>query len=168
MKSAGINIEHHLFKIKLTDPQNFVQYKQAEVDEKMISNYTNLKDIKVLSERYKLEHYLGLSEDDIQENEAMLKQERAIPEKGLDPRLTDLRMMYDDAWLENRPEIKVADDYEDFTAQTQKDGAEAPPAEDEKEEGKEGDEKEDDKDKDKKKDENPEDLGDLGKDISKL
>ena len=168
LKSAGINIEHHLFKIKLTDPQNFVQYKQAEVDEKMISNYTNLKDIKVLSERYKLEHYLGLSEDDIQENEAMLKQERAIPEKGLDPRLTDLRMMYDDAWLENRPEIKVADDYEDFTAQTQKDGAEAPPAEDEKEEGKEGDEKEDDKDKDKKKDENPEDLGDLGKDISKL
>lgn len=118
MKSAGINVDSQLFKIKLVDPQNFTKYKQAEVDEKMIGNYTALKDVEVLSERFKLIHYLGLSEDDLQENEAMLKQERAIPDGGVAERLNDLRMMYDKQWIENRPEITVDKSWEDFTAQT--------------------------------------------------
>jgi len=145
MKSAGLNIDHQLFKIKLVDPQNFTKYKQAEVDEKMIANYTSLKDVEVLSERFKLMHYLGLSEDDIQENESMLKQERAIPDGGVSERLNDLRMMYDKQWIENRPEIKVDDSYEDFTDETKKE----PEASDEteatsdlKDEGEEGGKKE--------------------------
>lgn len=120
MKSAGINVDAQLFKIKLVDPQNFQDYKQAEVYEKMLGNYTNVKDDETLSVRYKQMHFLGMSEDDIQENEAMLKQERCIPDGGIADRLTDLRMMYDKQWIENRPEIKVDDSYEDFTAETKK------------------------------------------------
>jgi hypothetical protein len=120
LKSAGININHQLFKIKLNDPQNFKDYKRAEVDEKLISNFNNLKDVKFISKRYLLQHYLGWSEDEIQVNEAMLKQEMAIPEGGIAERLGELRMMYDDKWLEGRPDIKVAETYEDFTAETTK------------------------------------------------
>lgn len=132
LKSAGINIDKYLFKLKLVDPQNFMDYKRAEVDEKMISNYSNVKDNLYLSERYKQKHYLGLSEDDIQENEALLKQERGIPEGGLGEGFTELRMMYDPAWVEKRPEIKVSDDYdnyEDITSKA-KPEEEAPPEED--------------------------------------
>ena len=131
LKSAGINIDKYLFKLKLVDPQNFMDYKQAEVDEKMISNYSNVKDNLYLSERYKQKHYLGLSEDDIQENEAMLKQERGIPDGGLGEGFTELRMMYDPAWVEKRPEIKVSDDYDNFEDITTKakPEAEAPPEE---------------------------------------
>jgi hypothetical protein len=114
MKSAGIKVDDNLFKIRLPDPQNFKIYKQAEVDEKMIANYSSIKDVKELSGRYKLMHYLGLSEDDIQENEAMKKQEVGIPDGGVNG-LTDLRMIYDEKWIENRPEIKVPENYDNFT-----------------------------------------------------
>ena len=140
LKSAGLNISPQLFKIKLNDPQNFKDYKQAEVDEKLISNFNNLKDVKYISKRYLLQHYLGWTEDEVQVNEAMLKQELAIPEGGIAERLGELRMMYDDKWLEGRPDIKVADTYEDFTAETTKageEGEEAPP-EDEAPEGDDG------------------------------
>jgi hypothetical protein len=41
-------------------------------------------------------------------NEAMLKQERAIPEGGIDDEiLPELRMLYDPKWKDNRPDIKV-------------------------------------------------------------
>jgi len=120
LKSAGINVSHDLFQIKLNDPQNFKIYKQAEVDEKLISNFNSIKDVKTISKRYALMHYLGWSEDDLQTNEAMLKQELAIPEGGIAERLNELRMIYDDKWIDGKPEIKVDDSYEDFTAQTKK------------------------------------------------
>jgi hypothetical protein len=129
LKSAGINIDSHLFKIRLCDPQNFKDYKQAEVDEKMISNFSNVKDVPYLAARYKLIHYLGLSEDDIQENQALLKQELCIPDGGIDETLTELRMMYDGKWIEGKPDIKMPETYDDHSG-----GAEEEPEGDEGEE----------------------------------
>lgn len=116
MKAAGLKIDTSIFKIRLVDPQNFMKYKQAEVDEKMLSNFSTIKDATFVSARYKLMHYLGWSEDDVQENEAMLKQELGIPEGGIDERLTELRMMYDPKWLEGRPDIKVDEKWDDHSA----------------------------------------------------
>lgn len=115
LKSANLKIDTHLFKIKLMDPQNFIKYKQAEVDEKMISNYSSIKDDDSLSVRFKQMHYLGLLEDEIQENETLLRQERGIPENGIDETLTDIRMMYDKEWAETKPKIKVDEDYDDHS-----------------------------------------------------
>jgi hypothetical protein len=132
LKSAGIKIDPHLFRIRLCDPANFKEYKQAEVDEKMISNFSNVKDVAFLSARYKMMHYLGMSEDDIQENQAMLKQELGIPDNGIDETLTDLRMMYDPQWIENRPEIKVPEDFDDHTGGAEEETEVAPEGEEEK------------------------------------
>lgn len=114
LKSAGIKIDRHLFKIRLCDPQNFKNYKQAEVDEKMISNFSNIKDVPYLSARYKMMHYLGMSEDDIQENQFMLMQELNIPENGINKDVSDLRMMYDPNWIENKPKIQVDEKYDNY------------------------------------------------------
>jgi len=118
LKAAGIKISEDIFKIRLPDPQNFRAYRQAEIDEKLISNFSNVKDVKELSGRYKLMHYLGFSEDDIQENEAMLRQELNIPEGGFNENITDLRMMYDPKWIEGRPDIKVPEDFDNYSQPT--------------------------------------------------
>lgn len=142
MKSAGLNIDPDLFKLRLCDPQNFKDYRQAEVDDKLISNYNSIKDSKVLSERYKLSYYLGMNEDEIQENEMLIKQERGIPDGGIDETLTELRMIYDPKWDESRPEIKVDDSYDDHTASTAPTGEEAAPADEEEEDPEKGKEAE--------------------------
>jgi hypothetical protein len=120
LKSAGLNIDPNLFKIVLVDPQNFDIYRRAEVDEKLISNYSNLKDDETMSTRTKQRLYLGWSEDDIQANEIQLKQERGIPEGGLGLRMDELRMMYDTKWIADRPSPKVAEDYDNFSTESEK------------------------------------------------
>jgi hypothetical protein len=117
MKTAGINIDPDIFKLKLVDPQNFQIYKQAEVDEKLISNFNNLKEVKYLSPRHLMRTILNWSDDDIQANEIQRKQELGIPDGGFGG-LTELRMLYDPAWLEKPPEIKVHSSFNDFTADT--------------------------------------------------
>jgi hypothetical protein len=112
LKSAGIRIDHNLFKIELNDPQNFNVYKQAEVDEKLMSNFNNIKDIPYIAARTKLARYLGWSEDEIQMNEEILKKELALPKDDIDERLTILRMIYDQAWIEHRPEPKVDESWD--------------------------------------------------------
>lgn len=109
--SIGVKIDHDLFKIELPEPQNFKKYKQAAIDADMLNNFGNVKDLPYMSKRMAMKLYLGWSEDEIQANEAMLRQELNIPDGGYPPKLSDLRMMYDAQWYENQPDIKVPDDF---------------------------------------------------------
>lgn len=129
MKSAGIAVDPNLFKVKLVEPQNFAEYKQAEIDEKRIGNFTNLREVKYLSKRFALRHYLGLTEDEIQENEALLKQETGVPDGGLSEAFDETRMLYDDKWIENRPDVKVDESWNNFTQESKSDDEEAPETE---------------------------------------
>ena len=114
LKSAGINVDPRIFKLKLPDPQDFADYKQAEVDEKRLSNYSNVKDDKTISMRMKQRMFLGWTEDQIQENEALRKQEEGIPDGGLGEGFSETRMLYDSKYLENRPDIKLPESYDNF------------------------------------------------------
>lgn len=172
LKSANLKIDPNLFKIRLVDPSNFQMYKQAEVDEKLLSNFKTLSDVPYIAARFALKKYAGLTEDEIQENEAMLKQERGIPDGGVDESLSELRMIYDPKWIENRPDVKVADGFDDHSGET---GSEAAP-EEESEEGKEAEGKEAEGktgadaggDAKEKKPEPPKALDDIGDSIEKL
>lgn len=110
--SIGIKIDHDLFKIELPEPQNFIKYKQAALDAEMLNNFGNVKDIPYLSKREALKRYLGWTEDDVQANEAQIRQEKNIPEGGYGPTLTDIRMIYDEKWNDSRPDIKVPDGFD--------------------------------------------------------
>ena len=114
LKAAGINIDHNLFQIDLNSPQNFEIWRQAEIDEKLMSNFNNIKDVEYIAARTKLARYLCWSEDEIQMNEELLKQELAIPDGGISERMSELRMIYDKAWLEARPKPKVDDSFENY------------------------------------------------------
>lgn len=109
IQSSGINIDHDLFKIMIPDPQNFALYRQAALDADLISAFNSLGDVKFISPRFKLERYLGWSEDEVQRNEILLKEERGITE---DNKFSDIRQLYDPAINENREPIKVEPDIE--------------------------------------------------------
>ncbi len=76
MRWRGITIDNSLFEIKFPEPQNFAKYRQAELDTTHISSYTQLEQIPYLSKRFLLKRYLGLTEEEMLENETMWAEEQ--------------------------------------------------------------------------------------------
>jgi hypothetical protein len=107
LKSSGIRINENLFKLSLPEPQNFALYRQAQLDSELINTFNTADNVKYLSKRYVLKKYLGFTEEDIQMNEALIRQERNIPEGGAGG-VTDIQLMYDDVYLED---AKTRDDF---------------------------------------------------------
>ena len=80
MRWRGINIDGSLFELRFNEPQNFSKYRQAEMDNTRISAFTQLEAFPYLSKRFILQRYLGLSEEEMQENESMWAEEQADAE----------------------------------------------------------------------------------------
>jgi hypothetical protein len=76
MKWRGFNIDNGLFDIALTAPQNFASYREAELDTSRVNTFTSLEALPYLSKRFLLSRYLGLSEEEIVENEKLWREER--------------------------------------------------------------------------------------------
>lgn len=104
LKVVGLRIDDEIFKIKLPDPANFALYRQAALDADLIGSYNNIAADKTLSRRFMLKRYLGLTDDEIQMNEVMLKEERGIVENANVP---PLQQMYDPAVFDGRETITV-------------------------------------------------------------
>jgi hypothetical protein len=138
LNHSGIYIDPNLFKLKLPDPQNFALYRQAGLDADLVSTFNTVQEVPYISKRFALKRYLGYSEDDLQTNEAMLRQERKIPETADFEDITDLQMMYDPAFFENRDPVKYEEPEED----------EAPPPDDSDDAGNDDDTSSDDSDAD--------------------
>jgi hypothetical protein len=73
----GINIDNSLFEIKFNQPQNFAAYRQAELDTARASVYANISQIPHLSKRFALKRFLGLTQEEITENEKLWREENA-------------------------------------------------------------------------------------------
>jgi len=80
LRWRGFNIDAGLFTISLCEPQNFASYRQAELDTSRIQAFTSLEPLPYLSKRFMMKRYLGLSDEEIMENEQMWKEERDEPE----------------------------------------------------------------------------------------
>jgi hypothetical protein len=80
MRWRGFNIDSGLFNIKFTAPQNFASYREAELDTSRVSTFAALEPLPYLSKRFLLERYLGLSKEEIVENEKMWREERDQPD----------------------------------------------------------------------------------------
>ena len=80
MKWRGFNIDSSLFALKFNAPQNFASYRQSELDTTRITAFTQLEPLPYMSKRFLLQRYLGLTEEEISENEEMWREERDEPE----------------------------------------------------------------------------------------
>jgi hypothetical protein len=104
LKVTGLKIDDEIFHLRLPDPANFALYRQAALDADLIGSYNNIAQDKTLSKRFMLKRYLGLTDDEIQMNEVMVKEERGILENTNIP---SIQQLYDPAVYENRESMSV-------------------------------------------------------------
>jgi hypothetical protein len=90
MRWRGINIDGSLFDLQLNEPQNFASYRQAEVDQARITSFTQLESYPYLSKRFLLSRFLGLTEEEMSDNETMWSEEQGDTKKA-PSELTGLR-----------------------------------------------------------------------------
>jgi hypothetical protein len=77
MRWRGLNIDNGLFELKFNEPQNFSKYRQVEIDNARIQGFAQLEALPYLSKRFLLQRYLGLSEEEMLDNEKLWKEEHA-------------------------------------------------------------------------------------------
>jgi hypothetical protein len=80
LRWRGFNIDAGLFSISLCEPQNFASYRQSELDTSRIQSFTQLEQMPYMSKRFMMKRYLGLTEEEIVENETLWAEERDEPE----------------------------------------------------------------------------------------
>jgi hypothetical protein len=76
----GFNIDSSLFDLTFNPPQNFASYRQSELDISRISSFSSIEQLPYMSKRFLMKRYLGLTEEEIAENEKLWKEERDEPE----------------------------------------------------------------------------------------
>jgi hypothetical protein len=80
LKWRGFSIDSSLFNLKFNAPQNFASYRQSELDNTRIQAFQGLEQLPYMSKRFLLSRFLGLTEEEIKENEEMWREERDQPE----------------------------------------------------------------------------------------
>jgi Bacteriophage T4-like portal protein (Gp20) len=80
LRWRGFNIDAGLFTISLCEPQNFASYRQSELDVSRIQSFTQIEPLPYMSKRFMMKRYLGLTEEELVENEQLWKEERDEPE----------------------------------------------------------------------------------------
>jgi hypothetical protein len=80
LRWRGFNIDSGLFNINFAPPQNFASYRQAELDTTRMTAFQGLEQLPYMSKRFLMKRYLGLSEEEIQENSDLWQEERDEPE----------------------------------------------------------------------------------------
>ena len=76
LKHRGVTIESSLFDLKFNTPQNFGKYRQAEVDQVMMNVFTAIEGAEYISKRFALKRFLGLTDEEVQENEKLWNEEK--------------------------------------------------------------------------------------------
>jgi hypothetical protein len=79
----GINIDPNLFDLKFNPPQNFAAYRQVEMDTARVTTYGSVSEIPYISKRFALKRFLGLTAEEIAENEQMWREENVDAETNL-------------------------------------------------------------------------------------
>jgi len=71
----GINIDNNIFDLRFNPPQNFASYRQAEMDTARVNTFGTLVAVPFLSKRFAMKRFLGLSAEEMAENEKLWKEE---------------------------------------------------------------------------------------------
>jgi hypothetical protein len=75
LHNKGVNIDFSLFEIRFQSPQNFAAYRQAELDNQRIATFAQMVALPFVSKRFALKRFLGMTDEDLKENEKMWQEE---------------------------------------------------------------------------------------------
>jgi hypothetical protein len=90
LRWRGLNIDSSLFTLKFNEPQNFASYRQSELDTSRVSTFSTIEAYPYIAKRFALERFLGLTEEEINKNEKLWREENH-KEVDIDPQGSDLR-----------------------------------------------------------------------------
>jgi Bacteriophage T4-like portal protein (Gp20) len=90
LRWRGFNIDSGLFTLEFNPPQNFAAYRQSELDTARVSTFQAMEAFPYMSKRFALERFLGLSEEEINKNEKMWREENG-KDDDIEPESSDLR-----------------------------------------------------------------------------
>ena len=132
LRWRGFNIDSGLFSIKFAPPQNFASYRQAELDTTRMQAFSTLEQIPYMSKRFLMKRYLGLTDDELQENSKLWSEETGQPSE-LEPMGKDLRTVGVspadfDADIETGGDIEAGGEEIDVDIDAGAVAAETPPA----------------------------------------
>lgn len=80
LRAAGITVDPTIFHIKLNEPENFGIYRQQQLDNDLLSTYSQANAIEHLSKRFAQKKYLQMTDEEI-----LLNFRQRVEELGLDP-----------------------------------------------------------------------------------
>ncbi len=81
LKHKGINFDPNIFELQFNPPQNFASYRQTEMDAQRITGFGAVVQIPHISKRFALKRFLGLTAEEMAENEEMWKEENGLSKK---------------------------------------------------------------------------------------
>lgn len=90
MRWRGFNIDSGLFALEFNPPQNFAAYRQSELDNARVSTFSTMEQYPYISKRFALQRFLGLTEEEIKENEKLWREEQN-KDNTEEPKGSDLR-----------------------------------------------------------------------------
>ena len=91
LKHRGIEIDPSEFFLTFNKPMNFSSYRDLQLDTERANLYNTLAASPHLSNQFKLKKYLGLSEDEMKDNEALWRKENDYKKFVDDSKNMDLR-----------------------------------------------------------------------------
>ena len=77
LNDQGVNIDSGLFELKFNQPQNFAAYRQSELDTARAATFAAVVAIPHLSKRFAMKRFLGMTEDEVKENERLWREENS-------------------------------------------------------------------------------------------
>jgi hypothetical protein len=75
MLERGVNVDTTMFDLKFQPPQNFAAYRQSEIDNARVPTYTQMSAIPYISNRFAMKRFLGMTEEELAENERLWREE---------------------------------------------------------------------------------------------
>jgi hypothetical protein len=83
LHNKGINIDSNIFDLQFNPPQNFASYRQAEMDTARVNTYSTMMAVPYISKRFAMKRFLGLSAEEMSENETLWEEENVDTDTSL-------------------------------------------------------------------------------------
>lgn len=85
LKKKGIELDTSTFKLSFLPPQSFSEYREIEINNARAAVFGQLSEVQYLSRRFVMKKYLGLTDQEILENESMWMEENPDASTNLPP-----------------------------------------------------------------------------------
>ena len=78
----GVEMDNSTFHVEFAPPQNFSSYRDLDLNTQRATLFTSLEAVPYLSQQFKMQKYLGLTQEEMKENEEYWKEENKYNENS--------------------------------------------------------------------------------------